>query len=166
MYEAGLVGYHNHRRTTMPSALTYFRQNGGLALYQFKSNKQLRVWSVKHILRNTIVSLCNTFKLNRKEVDTFYLYLPGIAIMYLVFYMSLESHLDMYSTRFIKEKSAGDTMNDHAITNSFLRKTVESRHHGKNSMSMFYLTLSYVSENFVILAILFFFILFLFLSLV
>jgi len=151
-YQAELVGYHNHRRTTLMPTLSYFRQNGGLALYQFKSNRQLRVWSAKHILRNSMISLWNTIKLNRREVEKFYLYLPGIAMMYLVFFMSMEFHLNTYTTRFIKEGSYNDTLNDCAIGSFFLKNSLEDKRAGKNIRALFSLAMAYVHENFLVVS--------------
>lgn len=154
-YEAGLIGYHNHRRTTLHSAISYFRQNGGLALYQFKSSRHLRVWSAKNILRNSIIGLKNTFTLNRKEVEKLYIYLPGVAMMYFVFYVSLEAHLNRYTTRFIQKGDARDTMDEYTMS-SFLKKTIEGKRAGNNIMAMFSFALAYVAENkFFILLLLF-----------
>lgn len=90
-YAAGLEARHNHRRVTLGTALRYFWTNGGLARHLFPPGPALGRLSPSGILRGIVSNCRNTWTTNR-AFPGIGRYMPAVALMYLVFNVSLELH--------------------------------------------------------------------------
>jgi GT2 family glycosyltransferase len=147
LYRADLVGVHNHRRTTLSRALAYSWHNGGLALFQFKGDPQVRAWSVKMVLRTLALSLLGTCRLNGRDGYGFYWYLPGIISFYFVFALSLECHYQRCLFEFLRDKSEPDSGSQPASRNIFVGKYAASRVRGRMGRALLFLIMAVLREN-------------------
>lgn len=147
LYQADLVGVHNHRRTTLSLALAYSWHNGGLALSQFKGDPQVRAWNGMIVLRTLALSLIGTWRCNGREGYAFYWYLPGILIFYLVFALSLEWKYQRCLFAFLRDHGETGSARPPASRNVFLGKYVASRVRGQGGRAFFFLALAVLREN-------------------
>ncbi|MBA3005990.1 MAG: glycosyltransferase [Proteobacteria bacterium] len=134
-YEAGLIGYHNHRRTTLRAASSYFWSNGRLANLYFHSNPQLRCFRVVIVVQNVLQWLYNTICCNRKNILSLLLYLPGIIVMYSILSVSLEYHYQKLVRSYIKEKITAENLSSHDIRDSFLLRALRGKTSGNKVWS-------------------------------
>ena len=160
LYEAGLVGYHNHRRTTFRSAVSYFWNNGGLAKLYFQSSPQLRCCRVLIVVRSVLQWVYNTISCNRENTLSLLFYLPGIIGMYVVLSISHEYHYQKFVKAYIKEKITAENLSSHNVRDIFLLKALKSKISGDNIWSYFFLFLCHFRELLYLLPLIFLFYLF------
>jgi GT2 family glycosyltransferase len=154
LYRADLVGVHHHRRTTLTRALSYSWHNGGLALFQFKGDPQVRAWSVMMVLRTLALCLLGTYRLNGREGYAFYWYLPGIIAFYLVFALSLENHYQRCLFDFLLEQAKSAPALRPAARNPFVGKYVASRVRGRGGEALFFQVMALLRENILLILVL------------
>ena len=155
LYEAGIVGYHNHRRTTLQSALSYFWKNGGLAKLYFQSSPQLRCCRVLIVVRSVLQWVYNTISYNRENFLRLLFYLPGIIGMYLVLSVSHEYHYQKFVKAYIKEKITAENLSSHAIKDVFLLEALKRKIAGDPVWSCFFLFLCHFRELLYLLPLIF-----------
>lgn len=153
LYQADLVGVHNHRRTTLLRALAYSWHNGGLALSQFKGDPRVRAWKVMMVFRTLALSLVGTWRFNGRGGYAFYWYLPGIIVFYFVFALSLESHYQRCLFEFLRDKRELDPSRLPAASNILLGKYVASKVRGLHGQALFFLALAVLRENILLILI-------------
>lgn len=147
LYQADLVGVHNHRRTTLSLSLTYSWHNGGLVRSQFKGDPQVRAWNGMIVLRTLALSLIGTWRLNGREGYAFYWYLPGILVFYLFFALSLEWTYQRCLFGYLRDYGETSPGLRPATRNVFLGKYVASRVRGLQGQALFFLALAVLREN-------------------
>lgn len=147
LYQADLVGVHNHRRTTLSLSLAYAWHNGGLALSQFMGDPQVRAWNGMIVLRTLALSLVGTWRRNGREGYVFYWYLPGIMLFYFVFALSLEWNYQRCLFAFLQDRSETDPGRQPAAGNILFRKYVASKVRGLQGQALFFLALAVLREN-------------------
>jgi len=160
LYEAGLVGYHNHRRTTFRSAVSYFWNNGGLAKLYFQSSPQLRCCRVWIVVRAVLQWVYNTISCNRENTLSLLFYLPGIIGMYVVLSISHEYHYQKFVKAYIKEKITAENLSSHNVRDIFLLKALKRKIAGDAVWSSFFLFLCHFRELLYLLPLIFLFYLF------
>ena len=147
LYCADLVAYHNHRRTRLSLTASYFWHNGGLARYQVQRDGQLRVFNLGRVLAVLAASLRNSWNFNRREVKHFFLYLPGVALMYLIYSFSLEYHNQVYTSDFIRKHVDSEELSTMNVPNILYRKSIAAQTNDNSFLAMFWYTASLLLEN-------------------
>ena len=154
LYRADLVGYHNHRRTTLSRVLSYSWHNGGLAVCQFKNNPQIRAWNAMAVIRTLAVSLIDTVRENGRDGIAMYLYLPGIIGFYGVFALSLELHYQRRLFEFLRDHGEADAGGKLTSRNVYVAKYVASTGQGQRRRAIFFLAMAVLRENLPLLLVL------------
>lgn len=126
LYEPELIAYHNHRRTSFRTAVSYFYHNGELAKYLFKVNPGLRLFSLKSVFRYTYQNLQGTIRLNKVDYPKFLYYLPGAFLMYLIFNISLEYHRHKYVVEFISHNKDNSNLAPQNASEKYLLDTIQN----------------------------------------
>lgn len=155
LYESMIVGYHNHRRTTFRSAVSYFWKNGGLAKLYFQSTPQLRCCRVFLVVRSVLQWAYNTISCNRDDTLSLLVFLPGIIGMYLVLSISHEYHYQKFMKAYIREKITAENLLSHEIKDVFLLAALKRKIDGDTVWSNFFLILCHFRELFYLLPFLF-----------
>lgn len=147
LYEPELIAYHNHRRTSFRTAVSYFYYNGELSKYLFKVNPCLRLFSLKTVFRNTYQNLQGTIRLNKVDSPKFLYYLPGVFLMYLIFNISLEIHRHRYMVEYITYTTHNEDHSNLAPQNDrekYLLKAIQNHKQSKKIKSSFYYFVAFI----------------------
>jgi hypothetical protein len=134
LYAADLVAFHNHRRTTFARAAAYFLQNGGLARYLYPPEATLGPFSLRRVARNIGVNLQATWRTNR-SIPGFFVYLPGIILMYALLSLSLEFHLHRYRLEMAVTLD-GRIVTGSRVASRLLRRACSETNAGRQRVAM------------------------------
>lgn len=126
-YESKIVGYHNHRRSNLITAIKYFWQNGRFAKFQFEQEKALRMLSISKIIKGVSICTWNSMRINWMDFPRIAYHLPGIFLMFLIFNISLEYNYQRISEEFVLENCEDPAEIKKLNANTMYKKMIENK---------------------------------------